>query len=210
MLPVDFDNSSTLQKQTDDQLFVVDTKGDDRGKFLQEVSAENLYENYIVRKALPRYSKAELTATKILSQRSAIPAVFSRPTKDSASSRSKISRADKERLLRIAKRPRKGPFNAVMDHTEFGAGSAIIDVSAAVKHSGSYDPWIVEEVEDVADGLEHTKKPKIKASPPFTTIRHALRISTAPGVISSPRCHRGPCRVGTTSRIVIQPPCCCT
>jgi nucleolar protein 53 len=136
---------STLHKQTDDQLFVVDTKGDDK-----------------VRKSLPRYSKAELTSTKILSQRSAIPAVFSRPTKDSLASRSKVSRADKERLLRIAKRPRKGPFNAVMDHTEFGAGSALIDVSAAVKHSGSYDPWTVEEVEEVADGLEYTKKPKIK------------------------------------------------
>lgn len=136
---------STLHKQTDDQLFVVDTKGDDK-----------------VRKSLPRYSKAELTSTKILSQRSAIPAVFSRPTKDSLASRSKVSRADKERLLRIAKRPRKGPFNAVMDHTEFGAGSALIDVSAAVKHSGSYDPWTAEEVEEVADGLEYTKKPKIK------------------------------------------------
>ncbi|KAG2129180.1 P60-like protein [Suillus bovinus] len=122
---------STLQKQTDDQLFVVDTKGDDK-----------------VRKSLPRYSKAELTSTKILSQRSAIPAVFSRPTKDSIPSRSKVSRADKERLLRIAKRPRKGPFNAVMDHTEFGAGSALIDVSAAVKHSGSYDPWAMEKVEE--------------------------------------------------------------
>ncbi|KAG2102181.1 P60-like protein [Suillus cothurnatus] len=136
---------STLQKQTDNQLFVVDTKGDDK-----------------VRKSLPRYSKAELTSTKILSQRSAIPAVFSRPTKDSIASRSKVSRADKERLLRIAKRPRKGPFNAIMDHTEFGAGSALIDVSAAVKHSGSYDPWIAEEVEEVADGLEYTKKPKVK------------------------------------------------
>jgi nucleolar protein 53 len=136
---------STLHKQTDDQLFVVDTKGDDK-----------------VRKSLPRYSKAELTSTKILSQRSAIPAVFSRPTKDSIASRSKVSRADKERLLRIAKRPRKGPFNAVMDHTEFGAGSALIDVSAAVKYSGSYDPWTAEEVEEVADGLEYTKKPKVK------------------------------------------------
>ncbi|KAG1725518.1 P60-like protein [Suillus lakei] len=129
---------STLQKQTDDQLFVVDTKGDDK-----------------VRKSLPRYSKAELTSTKILSQ-AICYSCYSVP------SRSKVSRADKERLLRIAKRPRKGPFNAVMDHTEFGAGSALIDVSAAVKHSGSYDPWTAEEVEELADGLEHTKKPKIK------------------------------------------------
>ena len=28
-----------------------------------------------------------------------------------------------------------------MDHTEFGAGSAPIDVSKAVKESGQYDIW---------------------------------------------------------------------
>jgi len=54
-----------------------------------------------------------------------------------------------------------------MDHTEFGAGSALLDVSAAAKHSGSYDPWVVEEVEDMVDGLEYTKKPKIKATSPL-------------------------------------------
>lgn len=145
-----------------------------------------------------------MTSTKILSQRSAIPAVFSRPTKDSIPSRSKVSRADKERLLRIAKRPRKGPFNAVMDHTEFGAGSAVIDVSAAVKHSGSYDPWAAEEVEEVADGLEHTTKPKIKARLFFLATSNLLMIVIAPGVISSSRCHRYSCCVGATSRIIIQ------
>lgn len=50
----------------------------------------------------------------------------------------------------------------------------MIDVSAAVKHSGSYDPWVAEEVEDIADGLEHTKKPKIKASFLSPTIRDLL------------------------------------
>ncbi|KAF9231246.1 P60-like protein [Melanogaster broomeanus] len=91
-----------------------------------------------VRRFIPRYSKSQLTSTKILSERSAVPAVPSRATK---STQSKISRADKERLLRIARRPRKGPFNAVMDPTEFGAGSAAIDVSDAVKNSGGHDLW---------------------------------------------------------------------
>jgi hypothetical protein len=93
-----------------------------------------------------------------------------------------------------------------MDHTEFGAGSALIDVSAAVKHSGSYDPWTVEEVEEVADGLEYTKKPKIKAGLPFPATSDVLMIFTAPRIISSPRCHRSSCRVGATSRIIIQSP----
>ncbi|KAH0831325.1 P60-like protein [Lanmaoa asiatica] len=129
---------SILQKQTDDQLFVVDTKGDEQ-----------------VRKSLPRYSKLQLTSTKILSQRSAVPAVVSRATK--------ISRADKERLLRIAKRPRKGPFNAVMDPTEFGAGSAAIDVSYAVKQSGGHDLWEAAFVEEIVpDGLETVQQRKIK------------------------------------------------
>jgi hypothetical protein len=60
-------------------------------------------------------------STKILSQRSAVPAVVSRVQQNPLDA--KISRADKERLLRIAKRPRKGPLNAIMDPAEFGAGS---------------------------------------------------------------------------------------
>ncbi|KIJ16577.1 hypothetical protein PAXINDRAFT_30674, partial [Paxillus involutus ATCC 200175] len=133
---------STLQKQTDDQLFVVDTKGDEQ-----------------VRRCLPRYSRSQLTATKILSQRSAVPAVISRVTKPS---QPKISRADKDRLLRIARRPRRGPFNAVMDPTEFGAGSAAIDVSHAVKASGGQDLWAHTAEEIIADGLETVQKPNIK------------------------------------------------
>ncbi|KAG8216204.1 ribosome biogenesis protein Nop53/GLTSCR2 [Butyriboletus roseoflavus] len=116
-----------LQKQTDDQLFVVDTKGDEQ-----------------VRKSLPRYSKLQLTSTKILSQRSAVPAVVSRATKPFGP---KISRADKERL----------------DPTEFGAGSAAIDVSYAVKHSGRHNLWDVPAVEEIVpDGLETVQKPVIK------------------------------------------------
>ncbi|KAF8554530.1 Nop53-domain-containing protein, partial [Imleria badia] len=88
---------SILQKQTDDQLFVVDTKGDDQ---------------------------------------------------------------DKGRLLRIAKHPRKGPFNATMDPTEFGAGSAAIDILHAVRHSGGHDLWDVPAVEEIVpEGLKTVRSP---------------------------------------------------
>jgi nucleolar protein 53 len=73
-----------------------------------------------------------------------------------------LSREDKYRLLRIAKRPRRGPFNSIIDP----AGSApIVELSQAVKDSGGYDPWGGEEQgeqEEVKDGLETVMKKKIK------------------------------------------------
>jgi hypothetical protein len=99
-----------------------------------------------VRTSLPRYSKSQLTSTKMLSQRSAVPTVVSRATTPSSA---RISRADKERLLRVAKRPRKGPLNAIMDPTDFGAGSAAIDDSHAVEHSRGHDLWDVPAVEEI-------------------------------------------------------------
>ncbi|KAJ7173719.1 ribosome biogenesis protein Nop53/GLTSCR2 [Mycena filopes] len=131
-----------LHKQQDDQLFVVDVKGDDK-----------------IRTSLPKFKTSELTSTKILAQRSAVPAVVSRPTKR----KSPLSSEDKGRLLRISKRPRKGPFNTVMDPTEFGAGSASLELSEAVKNSGSYDAWAPEEeVAEIKDGMETVQPKKVK------------------------------------------------
>ncbi|KAJ7221896.1 ribosome biogenesis protein Nop53/GLTSCR2 [Mycena rebaudengoi] len=131
-----------LHKQQDDQLFVVDVKGDEK-----------------IRHILPKFKTSELTSTKILAQRSAVPAVVSRPTKR----KSPLSYEDKSRLLRISKRPRKGPFNAVVDPTEFGAGSASLELSEAVKSSGAYDPWApVEEAPEVPDGMETVQPKKVK------------------------------------------------
>ncbi|KIY53914.1 P60-like protein, partial [Fistulina hepatica ATCC 64428] len=124
---------TSLQKQQDQDLFQIDINGEDA-----------------VRKRLPKFSERQLTSTKIIGDRSAIPAVFARHTAKRAPA---IGRDEKERLLRIAKRPRRGPFNAVMDHTGFGAGSAIIEVSEAVKQSGGYDPWAEESNEDSQDDL---------------------------------------------------------
>lgn len=41
----------------------------------------------------------------------------------------------------MGKRNVRGPFNAVMDPTEFGAGSALLEVTEAVKESGKYNVW---------------------------------------------------------------------
>jgi nucleolar protein 53 len=77
-----------------------------------------------------------------------------------------MSREEKDRLLRMAKRPRKGPFNAVMDPSEYQAGHGVVELSGAVKESGGYDPWNMnvdvegEEKED----LPKVKKVKVKVS----------------------------------------------
>ena len=52
-----------------------------------------------------------------------------------------INYEQKGKLLQIARCPRRGPFNAIIDPTEIGAGSAPMDVSEAVKKSGQYDIW---------------------------------------------------------------------
>ena len=110
---------------------------------------------------MPRYSAAQLTSTKILAQRSAVPAVFSRTTTTTIASKRKlrISREEKDKLMRIAKRPRKGPFNTIIDPSEYGA---TVTLSAAVKESGMYDPWVLQPVEEIKDGLETVQKKKFK------------------------------------------------
>jgi nucleolar protein 53 len=113
---------------------------------------------------MPRYSAAQLTSTKILAQRSAVPAVFSRTTTTTIAGKRKlgISREEKDKLMRIAKRPRKGPFNTIIDPSEYAAGTATVTLSAAVKESGMYDPWVLQPVEEIKDGLETVQKKKFK------------------------------------------------
>ncbi|KAH9974349.1 tumor suppressor protein Gltscr2 [Lactifluus volemus] len=109
---------STLQQRTDSELFIVDTKGDDK-----------------VRRSLPRFSRTALKSHQIISQRSAIPAVHARPRRPLVSSR------EKERLLRIARKDRRGPLNSIVDPSQPGEGSALLEVTEAVKKSGQYDMW---------------------------------------------------------------------
>lgn len=92
-----------------------------------------------------------------------MPAVFSRVAAAAGKRKALVSREDKERLMRIAKRPRRGPFNSIMDPAECAAGSGVVELSAAVKESGSYDAWAPEaEPEEIKDGLETVQKKKAK------------------------------------------------
>lgn len=145
-------------------MFEVDLKGDDNSTFLPVMRILNItIREHIVRKSLPRFSPAQLTSAKILAQRSAVPAVFSR-TLNSRKRKPIVGREDKERLMRVSKRPRKGPFNSVLDPTEYAAGTTIIGLSEAVKKSGTYDPWDAEpQSTKVKGGLEtvHKKLPKV-------------------------------------------------
>jgi nucleolar protein 53 len=77
-------------------------------------------------------------SSKILAQRSAISAVFSR---SSQKPRSNVSHEEKGRLLRMAKRKVRGPFHSLVDPAELGAGSAMLEPTEAVKQSGTYDVW---------------------------------------------------------------------
>ncbi|TFK32719.1 ribosome biogenesis protein Nop53/GLTSCR2 [Crucibulum laeve] len=137
----------TLQKTQDNELFAIDVTGDEQ-----------------IRNKLPRYSKTLLSSTRILAERSAVPAVFSRPS-TATKRKAALSYEEKDRLRKIAKRPRKGPFNAVMHPTEFAAGSAVIELSEAVKASGTYDAWDEDEEtedEDIELGMDTVRKRKIK------------------------------------------------
>lgn len=120
-----------------------------------------------VRKSLrPRFSTSQLTYTKILQQRSAVPAVVTHSTSSTPAYKRKLSHEEKDRLLRMAKKARKGPFNAIMDHTEFGAGSALLELSEAAKKSGGYDVWAhpQEDDEDETEAFV-PKKAAPKVSP---------------------------------------------
>lgn len=85
-------------------------------------------------------------------------------TPSSVVKKRKLSHDEKTRLLRTAKRLRRGPLNAYMDPTELGEGSAMLDVSEAAKHSGSYDPWQAggeDAGEEDEANLDKRKTPKV-------------------------------------------------
>ncbi|KAF9781149.1 P60-like protein [Thelephora terrestris] len=140
---------TALHNQPDKDLFTVDVTGDEGA-----------------RRRLPRFSKAQLTSTKILSQRSAVPAVISRVTK-----KPPVSYKQKGKLLQIARRARRGPFKAIIDPTEFGAGSALIDVSEAVKKSGKYDIW-EEDIEMLDIKAPSTSHPRSVIELPAISTPH--------------------------------------
>ncbi|THH00270.1 hypothetical protein EW026_g2235 [Hermanssonia centrifuga] len=154
---------STLQKKTNDELFVIDVKGDDQ-----------------VRKSLPKFSTSLLSSAKILAQRSAVPALQSRTTSSSLK-RKTLTHEEKDRLLRMGKRVRKGPFNAVIDPTEVGAGSAMLEMSEAVKSSGQYDMWNRNGSEEIKPEWETiSSKPKKVKAPTLPNPRSFIEVSAVP------------------------------
>lgn len=76
-------------------------------------------------------------------------------------------------MLRIGKKMRKGPFNAVMDPTELGSGSALLELSEAAKKSGEYDVWA--EGDDEAEDEDEDIVPK-KAAPKVSLPIPAARV----------------------------------
>ncbi|KIM25029.1 hypothetical protein M408DRAFT_331493 [Serendipita vermifera MAFF 305830] len=127
-----------VQKMADEELFTIDLTGDD--KVRQRVK-----------------TKKPLTSTMILSQRSAVPAVYSKVGPEKK--KNNVTRAEKERLLRIGKRKRTGALNVAVDPTEVGSGSALLEPTEAVKKSGTYDVWM--DVDD-EPGSDDGFKPAVK------------------------------------------------
>ncbi|RPD61576.1 P60-like protein [Lentinus tigrinus ALCF2SS1-7] len=137
---------TTLQKKKNEELFQVDVTGDDE-----------------VRKTLPKFSERVLTSTKILSQRSAVPAVFSRTTDSAAKAGAKrkaVTHDEKTRLLKMGKRLRRGPFDAFVDPDQVGEGSATLELSEAAKKAGTYDVWAEEVPEKIAVKAPQSQHPR--------------------------------------------------
>ncbi|KAF8713555.1 hypothetical protein AX14_012935 [Amanita brunnescens Koide BX004] len=78
----------------------------------------------------------------------------------------------------MAKRPRKGPFNSVLDPSEYKSGSSAVGLSHAVRVSGRYDPWHPEEEEVLPEELQVVQKTKVKAP----KLPHPRQIIDAPAV----------------------------
>ncbi|KAI9056471.1 P60-like protein [Trametes sanguinea] len=146
-----------LHQKKDEELFQVDVQGDDQ-----------------IRKTLPKFSERVLTSTKILSERSAVPAVFSRPTPASKAEKKRklVSHDDKSRLLRMSKRLRKGPFNAYVDPNQVGEGSALLELSEAAKKAGTYDVWSEDVPEKVPVKAPQTENPRAHIALPAVPSPH--------------------------------------
>jgi nucleolar protein 53 len=132
---------------------------------------------FSVRKSLPRFSRTTLRSHQIISQRSAVPAVHARPRKLLVSSR------EKERLLRIARKDRRGPLNSIVDPLQPGEGSALLEVSEAVKQSGQYNMWSAQAKAVIDDAV----KVKVCVSLLFhrsqTKYAHVLHPSSVPTLL---------------------------
>ncbi|KAG7089821.1 hypothetical protein E1B28_011469 [Marasmius oreades] len=163
-------HGTALHKLADNELFHIDTEGDDK-----------------IRLSLPKFATSQLTSAKILAQRSAVPAVYSRSNStNSGSKRKAVTHAEKERLLRQAKKPRKGPFNVIVDEkSDKWGGATAAGLSEAVKNSGNHDPWDAGETPDNTNEDDFgTEGIKSLHKPPPKPPKHTLSSSQ-----SDPRTH---------------------
>lgn len=145
-----FDDSGKLQDRQDKDLFEVDVVGDEQGmlfmcynEIMDHQRPSNFITNFIVRERLKK-EKKPLRSLEILSMRSAVPAVSSRPRKELPN---RLTPEEKSRLLQKAKRLRQGALNSYLDPKE--SGSAVVEPHV----SGKYDVW-----EDIASDDERVLK----------------------------------------------------
>lgn len=160
---------------------------------------------HLVRRRQPKVSFSQLTSAKILAQRSAVPAVATHYTSSATLKRKKLSHEEKDRLLRIGKRPRRGPLSSVVDPTEVGEGSALMEVTEAVKNSGTYDVWQGDDSE-VEDVIVPIKKPAVKVSNTSRVYRLQMLMKVhRKATASSPpkRAHRTLCSPITSRRNIL-------
>lgn len=89
----------------------------------------------------PPRPKKLLKSQQILAERSAHPAVFSRPSSALPSAKKHLTQEQKDRLRRITRRDVKGPFGAVVDRdpTHWGEGSALFN---GIQGGQEYDAWV--------------------------------------------------------------------
>ena len=73
--------------------------------------------------------------------------------------KSRLTLAEKVRLLRMAKWEKNGPFDSVLDPSEYKSGTSVVELSQA---SGRYDPWQSEEKATLPDGLETVKRGRLR------------------------------------------------
>jgi len=102
-----------------------------------------------------------------------------------------VTSQEKGRLFRIAKRPQKGPFNAIVDPTEPGHGSALLEPSEAVKQSGQYNIWAEggpadpkvttvlkkDEAKDFIGEIINKPDPKVRSTFPFAILDTLIRFT---------------------------------
>lgn len=99
-----------------------------------------------------------LSSAKILAQRSAIPAVHSRVQTTLEASKARISKREKVRLMK-GRWKQRGLLDVENTPVEMN--------TEAVKHSGTYDPWMDVDSEIDEEGFKFSsKKATIKVRSP--------------------------------------------